>query len=162
MDEMLASIEATKKLLDKANEVEQFKYVEKKYAYPYGNYYGNYYYSDYFNNSYNNYMKNRYASSKKTHSTAWYAVGAYTGKTGDVFDYIDAQSEMEAIGIFMSEHPTLTYGDIYESYECSGRRDVDDDDDDDYSDYLSRIRAAQSTMTTNTTTLTKSGKAVNT
>ena len=105
MSEMFASIEATKKLLDKANEVEQFKYVEcvykytkYGYSYPYGNWETN-------------------TSTTSRWGSGIYFIGAYCGKLGDITEYIDADSEMEAVGIFLSQYPTLTYGDIYDCYD---------------------------------------------
>ena len=102
MSEMFASIEAAKKLLDKANEVEQFEYIEvvyQKSSYGYGGYWGR---------------------GKNTTVSGWsgmYFVGAYNGKLGDVQEYIEAESEMEAVGIFLSQYQTLTYGEIYDIYD---------------------------------------------
>ena len=130
MSEMLASIEVTKKLLDKANEVEQFKYIEVVYQ---NNKFGlgyNYGYS--------------YNSRNKRWSSGLYFVGAYNGKLGDVQEYIEADSEMEAVGYFLSQYPTLTYGEIYDCYDMGDYeyyRTAVTNHDSLYNDWKSKVEA---------------------
>lgn len=100
MNEMEASIEATIKLLEKANEVEQFEYVEHHY-HNYGYGYGYNY---------------DWSTSKRT---VWMDV-TYIDKNGKTC-YADTYGTNidSCLVNFMQEHPTLCWNDIvdYEVYE---------------------------------------------
>ena len=96
-EEMLKTYKAVKLLCSKAKEVEAFEYQEERYSYSWSRN-GSYYDSWYIDN--------------------WYKTNAFEfsfnkdGKTD--YDYIEADSYEEALGLFFMDNPTVCYNDIIE------------------------------------------------
>ena len=109
--EMLDSIRAAEKLLDKVDTVEQFEYKRKKYSHRYGN--SSYYYNDYYSGYYGNWNQ-----PKKQPKSKWYVV-AYEPDTHKYIDeLVEASNDMEAVGTFLSMHEDLRYMDIADYYNA--------------------------------------------
>lgn len=92
-EEMLASIEATKKLIKAANKVEQFEYCEER-SFDYG-----------YGYDYN--FGGGYGEEVDGMEFSYFNVN---GK--EEWDYVDGESMLECVGRFMMEHPTLCFDDV--------------------------------------------------
>ena len=98
-EEMLASIEAVKRLLNASIKVDKFDYQEE-YSFDYGYGYGYGY----------GYKYDGYTSSV---SDIYGMEFSYYNKEGkEEFDYVDGDSQMECLGAFLYNHPTLCFDDI--------------------------------------------------
>ena len=123
-DEMYNTIEATKKLLAKADEVSRFDYQKKTYtsyygSYGYGSSLGHYYgkwdddYDDYDEyGGYYNYLKKQSTKvSEPPVVVRSYMVMLYKNG-GYIVDYEDATSSAEALGKCMMAYPEYSYDEV--------------------------------------------------
>lgn len=117
ISEMIASMNAACKILDRTTEKDKFEYIEATY---YGRY-GQGYYDDYYGYGYYGYS----GGSVKRYNGSWasYKKEEEPAEIYYVFEYVDAYgrdewwdttavSLPEAVGKFLMEHPSLTYNDI--------------------------------------------------
>lgn len=97
--EMVESLNAACRILERTTEEDKFEYIEAKHSYGgYHSFYGDDFYGSGFVNSY--YIE-------------------YIDEDGkDGFDMIDGMSDMEAIGCFLMDHPDLTFNHIVGIYPC--------------------------------------------
>ena len=99
LSEMENNIEKVCRLIERTTEADKFEYIEAVYNGFYGcGYYTKPYVDD--NDDENDFMWGLYAIE-------------YINKDGNVdWEEIYARSEWEAIGMFLEDHPTMTYADI--------------------------------------------------
>ena len=113
-EEMMDAIKATIKLIEVCGDVNQFDYQEVKYSSKY-----NWYYDDF------------YTPSTKSKEVMYGMEFSYYDKdNNEVWDYVDGDNEMECLGRFLFEHPTLSYDDVleyqpyyYDDYSYSAKLD---------------------------------------
>ena len=110
-EEMLNSIETTKKLLAKANDVERFEYVE---AINYKSMFGFKSYDDYiyYNTAYNRETNNSGVPDEIEIVIEWIE----NGKPRSMF-YCGVTIE-ECLGLFFIDHPDVCFNDLTEYYEA--------------------------------------------
>lgn len=112
--EMLESMNAACRMLERTTEKDKFEYVEEDYASYYDGYYGGSYYCG-GRSYYGGYYGGYYGSSKKKESEykKQYWVIEYLSVQGytEWYDTM-AVSEAEAIGKFLMDFPNMTYNDI--------------------------------------------------
>lgn len=112
--EMLASMNAACKILDRTTEKDKFEYIEATYSNYYGRYdayYDDYYYQRYYSGAqtYKGYSKKEEKEEKET----IYYVFEYVDENGrDEWWDTMAVSVAEALGLFFMEHPSLCYNNI--------------------------------------------------
>lgn len=105
LKEMEKAIEETKALIRRTDPAKEFEYVEDET--PFSSWWstGTSYYSTKKYGSYGT----KYGS----YGTDFFYVTFY-GEKGEETEFIEAVSEMEALGYFMAGHPDLTYNDVIE------------------------------------------------
>lgn len=116
--EMIASMNAACKILDRTTEDDKFEYIEAKYPSYYGRfgscYYDDgYYYGGYYGNAgaYKGFYSKQ--EEKEEDDDVFYYVFEYIDEYGrDEWWDTMAVSQAEAVGIFLMEHPNLCYNNI--------------------------------------------------
>lgn len=99
LEEMMESIEATKKLIAASTEVKRFEYVKREVLT----------YNDYYFGKYNRaYQENVL--------TEFVYLDPQTGQ--EVSEVYEGQSDMECLGYFMLDHPEISYNEILDWNFC--------------------------------------------
>lgn len=115
LEELEKAIRETKKLIRRAGE-ERYEYIEDTYS-RWDSFYGKYSYGSY--------------GSYKSFKDEFFYV-SYLGNSGEEVEFIQASNEIEALGQFFMDHPTLTYNDVI-SYGYEDDYDYDFGYDKDFS-----------------------------
>ena len=97
LDEMEKCIKEAKLLIKRSSKDQKFEYIEYKKV-------GK---SKLYDDAWDYYYNSKYSA------TDYFYIKFYGGK-GEEVDFLDAVSDMEAVGYFLMDHPALTYNDIIE------------------------------------------------
>ena len=111
--EMLATVQAVKKLLERENEVEQFEYNEVKFNY--ANWFSRYDIYD----EYDIFNRGKFSKGYKTTTSKEFSYDPYSlcivykdKKGQEVDDYITGNSINECMGRFFVDHPDVCFNDV--------------------------------------------------
>lgn len=99
LEEMENNIKEVKKLIERTTDKDWYEYIERKYSYQ-----GKYSYGDVW--------ENWKSWGKVSQEEEYYIL--FLAETGERYTFVTANSELEAVGYFLMDHPTLTYNDILE------------------------------------------------
>ena len=110
LEELEKAIEETKALIKRTDPETRFEYKERKLFNSWWDSYDGYY-NGY--GSYGSWVNNKKDNSKGISVTSEYYFISFYGVSGEEVEFIDAVSEVEAIGQFLINHPDLTYNDIF-------------------------------------------------
>ena len=112
--EMIASMNAACRILDRTTEETKFIYIEAKYSSRCGQYWGSYndyYYGGYYGGgAYRGFYSQK--EEKKETKSLYYVFEFFDEYGRDEWWDTMATSEAEAVGIFLMEHPNLCYNNI--------------------------------------------------
>ena len=110
LKELDQAIEETKKLIKRTDPEVKFEYIESKYA-GWNRGWGGYgsWYDDY-----DKYWGSYGTSSKKPAIESDFYYIKYYGMSGEEVSFVEAVSEVEAIGQFLIDNPDLSYKDVFD------------------------------------------------